>query len=467
MNSVAISRIGVPALTSTIPQNRDRQKIAVIGSGISGMSAAWLLSKAHEVTVYEIDSRLGGHSHTMDAAGPTGEAIPVDTGFIVYNAVNYPNLVALFDHLQVPTQISNMGFAVSLDGGRVEYGGDSLVTLFSQPRNLVSPRFWSMLSELMRFYRTAPGDAVALESSLVSLGEYLETKRYGRAFRDDHLLPQAAAIWSTPARDVRDFPAATFIRFCENHGLLKITDRPIWRTVTGGSRSYVARLTAAYANRVRAGCGAVEVVRTAKGVEVRDTAGVAETYDHVIIAAHADQGLKLLAAPTTMERDLLGRFSYTRNRTILHSDASLMPRRRRVWSAWNYLGRTTGNGDRELCVTYWMNRLQDLPRQTPLFVTLNPIVEPDPAKIINEQIYEHPLFDSGAIRAQRDLWKLQGQGGVWWCGAYFGSGFHEDGLQAGLAVAEAIGGVRRPWSVANESGRIHLAPRDAVTAVAA
>jgi len=422
------------------------------------MSAAWLLAQDHDVTVYEAEPRLGGHSHTVTAPLAEGDT-PVDTGFIVYNEVNYPNLVALFDHLNVPTKPSNMGFAVSLDGGRMEYGGDNLVTLFSQPRNLISPRFWSMLLDLVRFYREAPGHAEALEADLTPLGDFLDAEGYGRAFQDDHLLPQAAAIWSASASDIRDYPATAFIRFCENHGLLQITDRPIWRTVQGGSQAYVTRLTAAYADKVRAGAAVTNVARTPAGVVVRDARGGVETFDQVVIATHADQGLALLEAPSHIEQSVLGSFGYSRNQTILHSDIGLMPRRRGLWSAWNYLGQTASGGDRQLCVTYWMNRLQSLPTATPVLVTLNPLRPVDPAKVIQTFVYEHPRFDAAAIRAQRRLWSLQGSGGVWWCGAYFGAGFHEDGLQAGLAVAEAIGGVRRPWIVPQESGRIHLTPR--------
>jgi predicted NAD/FAD-binding protein len=445
-------------------QGRAGQKIAVIGAGISGMSAAWLLSQAHEVTLYEAASRLGGHSHTVEAPSPYG-AVPVDTGFIVYNPVNYPNLVALFHHLGVPTKPSNMGFAVSLDGGRIEYGGDNLATLFSQWENLVSPRFWSMLIDLLRFYREAPAHADRLEANLATLGEFLDSQGYGAAFQQDHILPQAAAIWSTSAREIRDYPASAFIRFCENHGLLKIANRPVWRTVDGGSRAYVARLTAAYADKVRLGARVAGVRRTSGGVDVRDGRGGVETFDQVVIATHADEGLALLESPLPAEKAALGCFGYNRNLAVLHSDESLMPRRRGLWSAWNYLGVTTSGGDRRLCVTYWMNRLQGLPAHTPVFVTLNPLHAPDPGKIIRSEVYEHPRFDAHAILAQKSLWSLQGQGGVWWCGAYFGSGFHEDGLQSGLAVAEAIGGVRRPWSVAGESNRIHLTdfvPRDAV-----
>ena len=430
------------------------KRVAIIGAGISGMSATWLLSRRHHVTLYEAAPRLGGHSLTVEAPSTRGP-LAVDMGFIVYNEGSYPNLVALFDHLDVHSKPTDMGFAVSLDDGALEYGGDSLFTLFAQWRNLVRPRFWSMLSDLLRFYREAPAHACALEAGMTSLGDYLNAQGYSPAFQNDHLLPQAAAIWSTPLKDIRDYPAAAFIRFCENHGLLKLIDRPIWRTVDGGSRAYVSRLTAAYAGRTRVGRAVTAIRRVAGGVLVRDVSGAIERYDHVVVATHADQGLSLLEDPSPREGALLGAFAYKRNQAILHSDTTLMPRRRATWSAWNYVG---GRGADELCVTYWMNRLQGLPDSHPLFVTLNPPRPVDPAKIIRVETFEHPQFGAGAMRAQHDLWSLQGARNTWWCGSYFGAGFHEDGLQSGLAVAEALGGVRRPWTVEHESARIHLSP---------
>ena len=444
--------------------DRPRLKIAVLGSGISGLSAAWLLGHDHDVTLYESDARLGGHSHTVDAPAPHGD-IAVDTGFIVYNTPNYPNLVALFEHLGVPTKASNMGFAVSLDGGRFEYGGDNLIALFSQWRNLVSPRFWSMLSDLVRFYRQAPRDAAALEASGISLGDYLDAGGYGAAFQDDHLLPQAGAIWSATPRDIRDFPAAAFVRFCQNHDLLKITGRMAWRTVDGGSRAYVAKIAASLADNIKTSTAALGVRRTPAGVRVRTAHGEV-LFDHVVIATHADDALGLLDDATPRERDLLGAFAYSRNSAVLHADPALMPQRRNTWSAWNYIGQTGPDGDRRLCVTYWMNRLQGLPPETSLFLTLNPVVPPDPTTVIRNDVYHHPQFNAAALQAQKHLWSLQGEGGVWFCGSYFGSGFHEDGLQAGLAVAEALGGRKRPWTVVGESDRIYL-KSDHVRAAAA
>jgi predicted NAD/FAD-binding protein len=423
-------------------------EIAVVGSGISGLSAAWLLSTRHRVSLFEADRRLGGHSNTVDADG-----MPVDTGFIVYNEVTYPNLTALFDHLGVRSKASDMSFAVSLDSGRLEYSGSGLGGLLAQPSNVGRLRFWQMLKELLRFYREAPHDIARIGE--VSLTEYLDAKGYGAAFREDHLYPMAAAIWSTPALEVGSYPAAAFIRFCENHGLLKLVGRPIWRTVDGGSRKYVERLAKSLAGRAFVGRGVRSIARSGDAVWITDMEGVVQRFDHIVVATHADQALRMLSDPSHEEGRLLGSFGYSRNEAVLHADPRLMPRRKRAWSSWNYLTETQGE-TRKLSVTYWMNRLQSLPDDEQLFVTLNPVVEPEINMVRHREIYEHPIFDAAAIRAQQKLWSLQGSRKTWFCGAYFGAGFHEDGLQAGLAVAEALGGVRRPWSVTNESGRIHI-----------
>jgi predicted NAD/FAD-binding protein len=424
--------------------------IAVIGSGISGLSAAWLLSKSHKVTLFEADGRIGGHSNTVDV-----ETQPVDTGFIVYNEATYPNLTAMFEHLSVPTKPAEMTFAVSLDEGRLEYSGTGFSGLFAQRSNLVSPRFWGMLRDLVRFYSQAPDDIGKLP--LMSLDEYLGISGYGAAFRDDHLYPMAAAIWSTPAAKVGAYPAEAFIRFCANHGLLKMTGRPIWRTVEGGSRTYVRRLTESFAGGIRIDRPVRSVRRLESGVEVVHGAGNVEHFDHVVIATHADQALAMLADPSARERELLGAFYYSQNEAVLHTDTALMPKRRKVWSSWNYASSSKGD-TQKLSVTYWMNRLQTIPDKTPLFVTLNPFKEPQASQVIRRETYEHPIYDVPAIAARERLWSLQGAGNTWFCGAYFGAGFHEDGLQAGLAVAEALGGVRRPWTVIGESNRIRLLP---------
>jgi predicted NAD/FAD-binding protein len=427
-------------------------KIAVIGTGISGMAAAWLLSIGHEVTVYERADRVGGHSNTVDARTPHGP-VPVDTGFIVYNQQTYPNLTALFEHLNVASEATEMSLGVSLKGGALEYAGENLATVFAQKRNLFSPRFWSMLRDLRRFYRDAPTDMCRLGQQ-ATLGDYLKLGGYGKAFRDDHLLPMAAAIWSAPAQAMLDYPAAAFIRFQENHGLLKLKDRPVWRTVKGGSRAYVSQLTKPYADRIRLNQTILSIQRHADGIDVITTSGT-ERFDHIVMATHADQAISLLADASAAERALLTPFRYGRNLAVLHCDKRLMPKRRKVWSSWNYIGDGQ-NGD-ALTVTYWMNRLQNLATTTQMFVTLNPAQPPHAGTIFHSEIYEHPMLDTAAMAAQTKLWSLQGRNRTWFCGAYFGAGFHEDGLQSGLAVAEALGGVRRPWNVENESGRIHLA----------
>lgn len=430
-------------------------KVAVVGSGIAGLSCAWLLDPVHEVTLYEADTRLGGHSHTVDA--PTaGGSIPVDTGFIVYNEDNYPNLTALFAHIGAPTKAAAMSFGVSLDGGALEYGSATPLSLLAQPSNVVKPRFWSMLRDLVRFYREAPEALAALELQPKTLGELLDQGGYGKAFQEDHLLPQVGAIWSTSPAGARDYPAEALVRFFKNHGLLNLARRPQWKTLDGGSRAYVEKLSGALRGEIRLATGVTRIVRGADGVTVHDVTGGSQRFDRVVVASHADQALRMLDAPTSAERTVLGAFRYTKNRTVLHTDKSLMPHRRAAWSAWNHIG---ARGDPDgFCCTYWMNNLQQLPKKPDLFVTLNPNRTIGPGAVIGSYEYDHPLFDRAALDAQKRLWSLQGEGGVWFCGAHFGAGFHEDGLQSGLAVAEELGGVRRPWSVAEESGRIHLSP---------
>ena len=434
-----------------------RLKIAIVGTGISGLSAAWLLSQRHDVTVYERADRIGGHSNTV-LASVGGRSIPVDTGFIVFNRQTYPNLTALFELLKVPTQVAEMSFGVSMDGGALEYSGSGISGVFGQPRNLMRPRFWSMLTDLVRFYRQAPLDVDLIDNEQISLGDYLLKGQYGEAFCNDHLLPMASAIWSAAPAEMLSYPAAAFIRFHDNHGLLQLRQRPAWETVVGGSRNYVERLCDTFADRVRLDTGVREVRRLTNGVIVTDLNGHSEHYDHVVMASHADQTLAAIADPSDKEQNLLGSFRYSRNLAVLHTDQSFMPKRRAVWSSWNYLGSKDAASE-GVCVTYWMNRLQNVESEKPLFVTLNPPWPPRAGTLLHSEIYDHPIFDAKAMAAQRKLWLLQGRLNTWFCGAYFGAGFHEDGLQAGLAVAEQLGEVRRPWQVPNESGRIVLTAR--------
>lgn len=429
---------------------RPGARIAVIGSGISGLSAAWLLSQRYDVEVFEQADWIGGHSHTVEVAA-RGAPVAVDTGFIVYNARNYPNLVQLFDHLGVATQATDMSFAVSLDGGRLEYGSDMPRGLFAQPANLLRPRFLAMLRDIARFYRSAPAALAELESAAVSdlsLGDWLAREGYGASFARDHLLPMAAAIWSAPARDMMAFPAASLLRFFHNHGLLQATSRPQWRTVIGGSQAYVKKLTAGFRQRIHLGRAVVGVQRTAEGVALHMIDGAVLDFEHVVMAAHADQSLALLEDADAEERSRLGAFSYQENRAVLHSDVALMPRRRAAWASWNYMAERAPGGDghdgTRLSVSYWMNRLQNLPDSQPFFVTLNPMRAPDPASVHASFVYHHPMFDMKAMAAQGALAGLQGRRNTWFCGSYFGYGFHEDGLVSGLAVAAALG-VPAPW----------------------
>jgi len=431
-------------------------KIAVVGSGISGLSAAWLLSKRHNVTLLEADDRFGGHSNTVDCR-VDGGTIAVDTGFIVYNRPTYPNLTALFEHLKVPTAESDMGFAVSLCGGRTEYSAAGAAGLLGSLRNLADPSHWRMLLGIVRFFRTAATHADGLDDH-VTLGQFIADQGYSKDFVDRHLLPSACAIWSSSPNQMRDYPARAFLAFFDNHGLLNFADRPQWRTVIGGSREYVQRMLADGRMRALVNCRVNLIKRAKDSVTLHAENGFCETFDHVVVAAHADQALAMIGDPTPDEYQYLRAFRYTRNRAVLHRDETFMPRRRRLWSSWNYL---SGDGaDTSACtVNYWLNALQPLPTDTNFFVTLNPHREPMDGTIEREMSYDHPVFSLETVRVQRQLWSLQGRRRTWFCGAHFGAGFHEDGLQSGLAVAEQLGSVKRPWTLVEPSSRIHVSPR--------
>jgi uncharacterized protein len=432
-----------------------KRRIAVIGSGISGLSAAWLLSQRHDVCLYEADSRIGGHANTVVCRGPDGD-VAVDTGFIVYNEAAYPNLVELFDYLDVPTAATEMGFAVSLDGGRIEYAGRGMAQIIGASRNLFDPEHWRMLLGIARFFRTALGRAELLADD-VSLAAFLSAEGYGPAFIKRHLLPMAGAIWSSAPEQMLNYPARSFLRFFDNHGLLQIRNRPKWRTVVGGSREYVWRLIDDSQIKIAMGQKVLRVMRHPSHVTIICADGEQQDHDHVVIATHADQALNLLDDATPDERALLSAFGYSMNRAVLHRDSRLMPQRRRLWSSWNYIGTA---GAPQCAITYWMNALQPLATAADYFVTLNPAIEPEANSVLKSFDYAHPIYDGRALSAQRHLWDLQGRQNTWFCGAYFGSGFHEDGLQAGLAVAEALGGVLRPWSVPDPSNRIFTKPLD-------
>ena len=434
-----------------------RLKIAIIGTGVSGLSAAWLLSRTHEITVFEKDGRVGGHCNTLETQfqGLDGElTIPVDTGFIVYNERTYPNLTALFKHIGVATEDSTMSFSASLNGGSFEYSGSGLKGLLAQKRNLFRPRFWRMIWDIFRFSRKCVEDSRKSSNSNISLGDYLNREGYSDSFLHDHIYPMASSIWSK-----------AFVSFFANHGLLETNRRrrPKWRTVTGGSRTYVERITSEFRDRIRINTVVSHIERIETGITLTTENGSTEEFDHVIIATHSNQALKMLSDPSAQEKHLLGSIRYKKNRALLHMDSALMPRRERAWASWNYISTEPENDTHLACLTYWMNSLQNIDKDFPIFVTLNPQHDPDSSRVIEAIDYEHPIFDQAALDAQEKLWELQGCNRTWYCGAYFGYGFHEDGLQSGLAVAEALSGLRRPWIVENESGRICISDGDRST----
>lgn len=429
------------------------QRIAVIGGGITGLSAAWLLGRRHHVTIYERADYVGGHTNTVDVETDDAQ-FAVDTGFIVFNDRNYPNLCALFDHLGVESAASDMSFSVSVDGGRFEYGGARLSMLFAQKRNLARPSYLKMLRDIGRFYR-AGHQALVNGVDGLTLGQFLAQLGVAPEFIRYHILPMSAAIWSAPADRVLDFPAASFLRFMSNHGLLGLDDRPQWRTVTGGGRNYVRAILADTTAQLRLNTGVEAVTRTPEGVRIEDRQGGVEYFDQVVMASHADESLRMIRDADAAEQRMLGAFTYQRNLAVLHQDSRFMPRRRRAWASWNSLMPQDRPGSAPM-VTYWMNRLQPLPTRENLFITLNPDAEDTPDRVLRSFPYDHPMFDQQTDAMQHMIWNIQGQRGLWFCGSYLGHGFHEDGIQAGLAVAEALGVLKRPWIVPEPSGRLQI-----------
>jgi predicted NAD/FAD-binding protein len=424
-------------------------RIAVIGTGIAGNAAAWALSKRYPTTVYDRELRPGGHSHTV-TIDYEGTPIAVDIGFIVYNELNYPDLTALFAHLDIETVESCMSFAVSADAGGFEWKGggnnwrETALGLFAQPKNLLSPSYLRMLRDILTFNTKSVADFAAGRLAGLTLGEYFNYRQFAPRLLTDYLAPMGAAIWSAPSSEITDFPAENFVAFFSNHRLLQY-DRPVWRTVRGGSRSYVEKLTADFRDQIRFGCAVTSIERTPHGVVVHDSHGNSNSYDHVVIAAHSDQALALLSDADDRERTVLGAIGYSPNTVYLHRDVRLMPKRRRAWASWNFLRwqRQDAAGN-DVAVTYWMNRLQGIDDGKPLFVSLNPPFAPDPALTFGRYMCEHPQYNAAAFAAQKRLPGIQGRRHTWFCGAWTGYGFHEDGLRSALAVAEALGAAV-PW----------------------
>lgn len=429
-------------------------RIAVVGTGIAGNAAAWALSRRYPVTVYEKDLRPGGHSHTVDV-DYDGRRLSVDTGFIVYNERNYPDLTALFAHLCVETRPSRMSFSVSADEGRLEWMGggntlrETLSGIFAQRSNMVSPSFLWMLRDVKRFNRVSLEDRAHGLSSDLTLGDYLRQRGFSDRLARDYLVPMGSAIWSTPVDRMLDFPADNFIAFFDNHRLLH-DERPVWRTVSGGSRNYVEKLISPFRARIRLGTPVVAIARTREGVVVTDASGHRDCFDQIVIGAHADQTLTMLSDSSPQERAILGAIRYRPNTVYLHRDPTLMPKRKRAWAAWNFIrGNGRGEDGDDIAVTYWMNALQDIDERCPLFVSLNPPVEPRSDLTFARFICEHPQFDVAAFKAQDMLENIQGVNRTWFCGAWTGYGFHEDGLRSGLAAAESLGAAA-PWRLPDD-----------------
>ncbi len=420
-----------------------RYKVAVIGTGISGISSAWFLSQKHDVTVFEKNSTLGGHTNTIDVTLRGGETIPVDTGFIVYNEPNYPLLKAMFAYLNVATHPTDMSFAVSIDQGRLEYAGNNLNTLFAQRKNLFSPKHWRMIADILRFNKLAKTDLVQGLPKSLTLGDYLSKNNFGQTMQQDYLLPMAAAIWSCPTDTMLKFPAQSFLQFFANHGLLNVNERPQWRTVINGARTYLEKILALDTFSVyQQGVTVVEWVETPEQkVLLRTADGQSHAFDQVVFACHADEAYALL---DDQAFDLLKNFTYQHNQAWLHTDTAQMPGKKLAWASWNYLSGKNYQAKRAVAVTYWMNALQPLNTKEDVFVTLNPIVAPRAEYVLKTIDYQHPVFDSQAMQAQAQLPSIQGHKGCWFAGAYGGYGFHEDGLASAVRVAK-LWQITLPW----------------------
>jgi len=422
-----------------------RQRVAVIGSGIAGLSAAHHLNNHVDLSLFEAGSYFGGHTHTVDVTLPSAQGTlthGVDTGFLVYNQRTYPGLIGLFESLNIRTAPSDMSFSVQAhwdDTGKVlEWNGANLNSVFAQRSNLLRPRFWGLLRDIMRFNKLATDLAQSGQADALTqpLQQFLDEHRFGSAFRQGYLLPMLGCIWSCPTTQMLQFPVATMVRFCDNHGLLQVNNRPPWFTVAGGAKHYVQAITDRISDK-RLNTPVLGIARDEQGVQIRTAQGI-ERFDQVVLATHADQSLALLERPSSDEQALLGAIRFQANRAVLHTDTSVMPQRRLAWAAWNYQRTQDDSESARVCLHYWLNRLQPLPFKQDVIVSLNPASPIDPATILGSYDYDHPVFDLPAIAAQNQLPRLQGQHRTWYAGAWMRFGFHEDGYQAGLAAAKSL-----------------------------
>lgn len=409
-------------------------RIAIIGSGIAGLASAWLLSGEHAVTLYEANTYFGGHTHTHRVE-LAGKHFHIDTGFIVHNPVHYPLLHALFDALGVTSQPTTMSFSVKHDGTGLEYNATTLDSLFCQRRNVLSPRFLGMVRDLRRFYREAP-QLLQLEGPGPTLGDYLAEHRYGDAFRDEHLVPMASALWSSPSAHILQFPARYLVQFMAHHQMLQVRGRPQWQVVKGGSSSYVQAMRNSWQVEERLASPVRAVRRLDEGVAV-EAHGITEYFDQVVLACHSDQALALLADPTERERDILGAMRYAANSTVLHTDARVLPRHRKAWAAWNAV--VPAEPGAPCTVSYWMNLLQGLDAPEPFIVSLNQDQAIAPENVLRRMTYTHPVYTAASVAAQARKAEIQGQHRTWYAGAYWGWGFHEDAMRSAVEVAQGLG----------------------------
>jgi len=420
--------------------SEQKMKIAIIGTGISGMGAAYLLNPHADITVYEKNNYIGGHSRTIDVTHKkTGKTVPVDTGFIVFNYRNYPNLTELFDLLKIPVQKSDMSFGASIANGWLEYGSKGM---FAQKKNFLRPKFWKMIFDILKFNKYA--GRYLTDDRGVSLAAALDEMKMGQWFRDYYLKAMGAAIWSCSVETIEKFPAKTFIRFFENHGLLTINDHPQWYTVTGGSREYIKTLTEGFKDKIILNCAVKGVKRDGGKIYITDKTGATEIYDHVYFTCHADQTHRMLEDKDQIEDKILGAFSYQKNSIVVHSDESFMPHHKKSWASWIYLSTATDDKNESVCLSYWMNNLQGITPDVPVFVTLNTERAPKADLVYDTHEFDHPIFDEKAVNAQEKIADIQGYQNCWYAGAYQRYGFHEDGLMSAVNAVKAMG-FDIPW----------------------